>query len=153
MGKEARAAHDDHADVKLWLRLLTCSTHIEQAIRTRLRAEFGTTLARFDYLAQLHRHPEGLRMNVLSRCLMVTGGNVTGLTDQLVADGWVKRSAHPEDRRSALVRLTAAGRKQFLIMAEEHEKWLVHWFAGVDARSKARLYSDLGQLRAQFDGK
>lgn len=87
IGMEARAHVDDHMDVKIWLRLLACSTQIEQQIRQRLRARFNTTLPRFDYLAQLERHPDGLRMSVLSRYLMVTGGNVTGLTDQLEKEG------------------------------------------------------------------
>ena len=86
-GHEARALESDHASLKLWLRLLTCSTEIEAEIRRRLRTQFGTTLPRFDYLAQLYRFPEGLRMSALSRYLMVTGGSVTGLTDQLEAEG------------------------------------------------------------------
>ena len=100
---------DDHHSLRLWLRLLACSTHIETEIRKRLRAQFGMTLARFDYLAQLHRHPDGLRMSALSRFLMVTGGNVTGLTDELEKDGLVQRDAEPGDRRSYRVALTAAG--------------------------------------------
>ena len=120
IGREARAQSSDHSAVKLWLRLLSCSTQIEQEIRTRLRQRFATTLPRFDYLAQLERHREGLRMNALSRYLMVTGGNVTGLTDQLVAEGHVQRLADPTDRRSLIVRLTPAGRAQFLRMAAEH---------------------------------
>ena len=67
IGLEARAHAGDHLDTRIWLRLLACSTQIEQQIRQRLRTRFGTTLPRFDYLAQLDRHPEGLRMNVLSR--------------------------------------------------------------------------------------
>ena len=90
IGREARVQVGDHGAVKLWLRLLACSTQIEQEVRSRLRQRFATTLPRFDYLAQLERHPEGLRMNALSRYLMVTGGNVTGLTDQLVAEGHVR---------------------------------------------------------------
>ena len=71
--------------LRLWLRLLTCTQLIEKQVRTDLREQWGTTLPRFDYLAQLQRHPGGLRMNALSRYLMVTGGNITGLTDQLAA--------------------------------------------------------------------
>jgi DNA-binding MarR family transcriptional regulator len=147
IGREARAQPHDHGDVKLWLRLLACSTQIEQAIRGRLRQRFGTSLSRFDYLAQLERHPDGLRMNVLSRYLMVTGGNVTGLTDPLVAEGFVQRLPDPADRRSLLVKLTPAGRKQFLRMAQEHEAWLVELFGGFDADDKDRLYDLLGRLR------
>lgn len=153
IGLEARAVSDDHSAVKLWLRLLACSTQIEQEIRSRLRQRFATTLPRFDYLAQLERHVDGLRMNALSRYLMVTGGNVTGLTDQLVAEGLVERLADPEDRRSLIVRLTAAGRARFLEMAAEHEAWLVELFDGFDREVKASLYAALGQLRLHLAGK
>ena len=153
IGLEGRAASDDHAAVKLWLRLLACSTQIEREIRTRLRQRFATTLPRFDYLAQLERHPHGLRMNALSRYLMVTGGNVTGLTDQLVAEGFVERLADAEDRRSLIVRLTEAGRARFLEMAAEHELWLVEWFDGFDPNVKANLYAALGELRLHLAGK
>ncbi len=150
LGREASVQATDHSDVRLWLRLLACSTQIEQQIRTRLRQRFGTTLPRFDYLAQLERHPEGLRMNVLSRYLMVTGGNVTGLTDQLVAEGHVERIADAQDRRSSIVRPTVAGRRHFLRMAVEHERWLVELLGGLDAAHKDMLYEMLGRLRVQL---
>lgn len=150
LGQEARAQSSDHSAVRLWLRLLSCSTQIEQEIRVRLRERFGITLPRFDYLAQLERHPEGLRLNALSRNLMVTGGNVTLLTEQLVADGWVERVTDPSDRRSTLVSLTARGRTQFLRMAAEHEQWLVELFAGFDGGHREVLYEQLGRLRAHL---
>jgi DNA-binding MarR family transcriptional regulator len=150
IGREARAKPGDPSAVKTWLRLLSCSTQIEQRIRTRLRLRFGTTLPRFDYLAQLERHPDGLRMNALSRYLMVSGGNVTGLTDPLVAEGWVERIVDEQDRRSLIVRLTAAGRTQFLAMAQEHESWLVELFAGFDPADKHALYESLGRLRVHL---
>jgi DNA-binding MarR family transcriptional regulator len=153
IGREARAKSSDHSAVKLWLRLLSCSTQIEQEIRTRLRQRFATTLPRFDYLAQLERHPEGLRMNALSRYLMVSGGNVTGLTDQLVAEGWVDRLPDPMDRRSWIVSLTDAGRTHFLAMAAEHEAWLVALLAGFDPDDQHALYESLGRLRVHLATK
>ncbi len=150
IGLEARAQADDHLDTKIWLRLLACSTQIEQQIRQQLRTRFGTTLPRFDYLAQLDRYPEGLRMNVLSRYLMVTGGNVTGLTDQLVKEGLVERIDDPEDRRSWRVCLTDKGRTEFAAMAAEHEKWLIDMFSGLPAGSKEALYEHLGRLRVHL---
>ncbi|MGE8320448.1 MAG: MarR family winged helix-turn-helix transcriptional regulator [Comamonas sp.] len=146
-GREAGLSHADHQTVRLWLRLLTCSTQIEQIIRGRLRTQFGTTLPRFDYLAQLSRFPEGLRMKTLSEYLMVTGGNVTGLTDQLVAEGWVERIADDTDRRSMIVRITDAGRTQFTAMAEAHEQWLEQLFAPLGAAQAQSLYEQLGELR------
>ena len=153
IGREARSQTGDHSAVKLWLRLLSCSTQIEQEIRTRLRQRFATTLPRFDYLAQLERHPAGLRMNALSRYLMVTGGNVTGLTDQLAAEGHVERLPDPLDRRSLLVRLTPAGREHFLRMAAEHEAWLVDLFEGFDPTAQHALFETLGRLRVHLVAK
>lgn len=150
IGLEARVQVDDHLDTRIWLRLLACSAQIEQQIRQRLRTRFGTTLPRFDYLAQLDRHPDGLRMNLLSRYLMVTGGSVTGLTDQLVKEGLVERVDDPDDRRSWRVCLTKAGRAEFKRMAVEHESWLVELFEGLPVASKNALYEHLGRLRVHL---
>lgn len=147
IGMEAGLSLKDHRAVRLWLRLLSCSTQIEQVIRNRLRTEFGTTLARFDYLAQLARHPDGLRMKYLSRYLMVTGGNVTGLTDQLVEEGLVKRTNDLEDRRALIVQMTPKGKKWFEQVAAEHEKWLDELLGRLDPKEMETLYSTLGQLR------
>ena len=150
IGLEARSVSDDHLSLRLWLRLLACSTDIETEIRKRLRTQFGITLARFDYLAQLHRHTDGLRMSALSRYLMVTGGNVTGLTDELEKDGMVQRDAEPGDRRSVRVALTPKGRKVFERMASEHEGWVVELFGGVAEAERHQLYDLLGRLRVQL---
>ena len=147
LGREAGLAQDTHQAIRLWLRLLTCSTQIEQIIRSNLRTQFGTTLPRFDYLAQLSRFPKGLRMKTLSEYLMVTGGNVTGLTDQLVAEGWVERIADKEDRRSMIVRMTREGKKQFAEMARAHEAWLEQLLDPLGGPKSHELYEQLGHLR------
>jgi len=150
IGLEARMSADDHHSLRLWLRLLSCSTDIETEIRKRLRARFGMTLARFDYLAQLHRHPDGLRMSALSRFLMVTGGNVTGLTDELEKDGLVQREAEPGDRRSWRLSLTPKGRKVFERIAGEHERWVVELFGGLADAERQALFVLLGKLRVHL---
>ncbi len=150
IGLEGRIASDDHQSLKVWLRLLSCSTQIETEIRKRLRAEFGMTLARFDYMAQLQRHPDGLRMSALSRYLMVTGGNVTGLTDELEKEGLVERVAEPEDRRSVRVSLTPKGTTLFDSIAAVHEAWVIDIFAGMSMPQKTQLHDLLGRLRVQL---
>lgn len=147
IGLEARIDDADHQALKLWLRLLATSTQIETQIRRRLREGFDVSLSRFDYLAQLYRYDDGLRMNMLTRYLMVTGGSVTGLTDELVKEGWVQREDDPEDRRGYRVRLTPAGREAFERMARAHEGWVVALFAGLDAAQKRTMYDMLGRLR------
>ena len=147
LGAEARAAHDDHLALRLWLRLLACSNDIEREIRQRLRAQFGISLARFDYLAQLYRHPQGLRMSALSKYLMVTGGNVTGLTDELEKDGYVRRESDPDDRRSWRIAMTPEGRRAFEQIARVHEGWVVELLGGLDEPGQRRLHDLLGRVR------
>jgi DNA-binding MarR family transcriptional regulator len=144
---ETRATDEHHLALKLWLRLLACTTRLESEVRTRLRAEFDTTLPRFDLMAQLERAPAGLTMSELSRRLMVTGGNVTGITDMLEAEGLVARVDHPTDRRAYTVKLTAAGRRLFARMAAAHERWIVGLLAGLDAGEQEQVYRLLARLK------
>ena len=153
MDKEARldgttlAEHPQ--ELRLWLRMLTCTQLIETQVRARLRDQFGTTLARFDLMAQLERRPDGLKMNELSRRLMVTGGNVTATTDQLVAEGLVERVAVPTDRRAFHVRMTSKGRTLFAAMALEHERWIVDAFASMSPKEVTTLHALLGKVKEQ----
>jgi len=145
---EARA-HSEHAhELRLWLRLLTCSQLIEKRVRAGLREQFDTTLPRFDLMAQLERHPEGLKMKELSHRLMVTGGNVTGITDQLVNEGLVERLDVDGDRRAFRVALTEHGRTTFTEMARQHEAWIVDAFEGLSPRDLENLHKLLGKVKA-----
>ncbi|MDR5683834.1 MAG: MarR family transcriptional regulator [Armatimonadota bacterium] len=144
---ESRLHTDDHRAVRLWLRLLTCTNLITAEIRRRLRRRFGTTLPRFDLLAQLERNPRGLRMGELSRRMMVTTGNVTALVDRLEAEGWIRRRADPQDRRSVLVHLTPAGRRAFARMARTHEAWIVELFSDLSGEDIETLHALLGRLK------
>ena len=147
MDMEARA-HSEHPEaLRLWLRLLTCTQIVEKQVRTRLRERFDTTLPRFDLMAQLERAPEGLKMNELSRRMMVTGGNVTGITDQLVAEGLVDRVDVEGDRRAYRVRLTAKGRKLFNDMALQHEQWIVEAFSALGDKEIGVLHKLLGKVK------
>jgi len=147
LGYEARSATGDHAALKLWLRMLSCTNQIETEIRRRLRVQFDTSLPRFDYMAQLYRAPDGLRMKDLSSHLMVTGANVTGITDELERDGLVIRSSSPTDRRSWIVSLTPKGRKLFETMAAEHEQWILELFSCLNTSALDQVYQQLGALR------
>ncbi len=144
---ETRATAEDRSALRLWLRLLTCTNLIEGHIRTHLRSDFDITLPRFDLMAQLERHPEGLKMGELSKRMMVTGGNVTGITDQLVDEGLVVREDNLKDRRAYIIKLTPAGRKVFKQMAEAHEKWILELFSGLSEKDVGTLYKLLAQLK------
>ncbi len=131
----------------MWLRLLTCTQMIERRVRSRLRSRFATTLPRFDLMAQLERHPEGLKMNELSRLLMVTGGNVTAIVDQLEKEGLVERLDEPADRRAFRVRLTRSGERSFAEMARAHEEWVVELFGGMSRREQEDLLRLLAKVK------
>jgi DNA-binding MarR family transcriptional regulator len=147
MDIEARA-HSEHPEaLRLWLRLLTCTQIVEKQVRGLLRERFDTTLPRFDLMAQLERAEGGLKMNELSRRMMVTGGNVTGITDQLVSEGLVERIDVEGDRRAYRVRLTPRGRKLFHDMARQHEDWIVQTFGGLSAREIETLHKLLGKVK------
>lgn len=147
MDMEARA-HSEHPEaLRLWLRLLTCTQIVEKQVRSQLRERFDTTLPRFDLMAQLERAPDGLKMNELSRRMMVTGGNVTGITDQLVSEALVDRVDVQGDRRAYRVRLTAKGRKLFHEMALQHESWIVDAFGGLSDKDISALHKLLGKVK------
>jgi len=145
--RETIARSGDRRALRVWLRLLTCTQLIERVVRSRLRERFGTTLPRFDLMAQLERHPEGVKMNELSRLLMVTGGNVTAIVDQLEDEGLVERVDQPADRRAFFIKLTRAGGRRFAEMAREHEEWVVGLLEGMSRREQDELLGLLAKVK------
>jgi DNA-binding MarR family transcriptional regulator len=147
---ETRIRDDHHVSVRLWLRLLSCTNRIETLVRQRMQASFQTTLPRFDLMAQLERAHQGLKMSELSQRMMVTGGNVTGITDGLEKEGLVVREVDPSDRRVYRVKLTAEGQRQFRRMAAEHEQWIIELLEGLSSRHKEQLTQLLGELKERI---
>ena len=148
-GASSASAYQEqgHGALRLWLRLLSCTTLIENEISSHLRSEFDTTLPRFDLMAQLVRFPDGLTMGELSLRMMVSGGNITGITDNLERDGLVERVAILEDRRSRKVCLTDKGRVAFDQMAVVHETWINELLNSLTAQEQQQLYVLLDKLK------
>ena len=147
---ESRVGDGDHLSLRVWLRLLACTNLVTARVRSNLRTAFDTTMPRFDLMAQLERCPQGLRMNELSRRMMVTGGNVTRLVDQLENEGLVARETTPEDRRAFTIRLTAAGRRAFAAMAQLHERWVVEMFGALTRKERLTLFALLAKLKVHL---
>ena len=135
-------------EVRLWLRLLTCTTTIEAEIRRRLRRDFGVTLPRFDVMAALDRSPEGLTLSEVSKRMMVSNGNLTGLVERLVASGHVHRRRSRTDRRAQVISLTETGRADFRVMARAHEGWIAAMLADLPDPRIAELTDWLGRAKA-----
>jgi DNA-binding MarR family transcriptional regulator len=145
--KVSERPHDHVMELRLWLRLLATANLIEVEIRQRLRERFATTLPRFDLLAQLERVEDGLLLGELSRRMMVSNGNVTGLVERLVQSGLIERNVLEADRRAVRVRLTDKGRRVFAEMAAAHSEWIGELFAGLSETEQKALWSRLGNLK------
>ena len=152
-GQEALGSRARHGDLRLWLRILTIHKLVNNEVRRRLREQFGMSLSRFDLLAQLDGRPEGMRMGELSKRLMVTTGNITGLVDELVAEGLVERLPDPTNRRASLAAMTAKGRRIFGAAARANELWIEELFAGLTATDKAAMFDMFGRQKADISAR
>lgn len=152
-GLEAAGSQARHGDLRLWLRILTIHKLVNNEVRRRLREKFGMSLSRFDLLAQLDGRAEGMRMGELSKRLMVTTGNITGLVDELVADGLVERLPDPTNRRASLAAMTAKGRKIFAAAAKANEMWIEELFAGLTTAEKAAMFAMFGRQKASISAR
>ena len=148
---------EDHGDeLRLWLRLLTCTTLIEGEVRSRLRERFDVTLPRFDLMAQLDKAPDGMTLSDVSKRMMVSNGNVTGLVERLCESGHLDRRTSDQDRRVQVIRLTKAGRAEFRKMAAEHEIWIADMFSDLGRKGCPRPDAAAGEdqiVGAQGRGK
>ena len=132
-------------ETRLWLQLLSLHGEIFASLNAILNSDVGLSLAKFDVLAQLDRHRDGLALGQLSQNLKVSGGNVSGLVQRLLADDLISREMSSEDRRSFIVRLTPKGESLFKKAAELHKKHLSTYFGNV---SVEELDTALGVLRS-----
>ncbi len=145
---ETKVAETDHKDeLRLWLRLFTCTSLIEAEVRRRLRKQFGETLPRFDLMAQLERVEDGMTLGEVSRRMMVSAGNVTSLVERLVQIGYVERRTDPTDRRSQLIRLTKNGRKHFGRMAAAHQSWVAGLLSGLSPADIDAAMAELAKVK------
>ncbi len=139
-------------ELRLWLRLLTCTNLLENEIRRRLRAEFDMTLPRFDFLAQLDRAKDGMTLGALSRRMMVSNGNVTLLAEKLEADALIRRAVSPTDRRVVLVEMTPAGRRLFRKVASAHADWLGELLGALSPAEMAAAMAALAGIKGSVRG-
>jgi DNA-binding MarR family transcriptional regulator len=136
--------------LRLWIRILRAARAIEAEVRDRLRVNFDVTLPQFDVMAALERKPDGMTMTELSRFLMVSNGNVTGIIDRLVTDKLVVRQAPANDRRAIIVKLTARGLKDFTAMAKAHQGWVDNLLSEFDAAEAETLIEHLDGLSGRI---
>ena len=113
-----------------------------------LRQRFDVTLPRFDLMAQLDKAPDGMTLSDVSKRMMVSNGNVTGLVERLVESGHLDRRTSETDRRVQVIRLTKLGRAEFRRMAAEHETWIADLFADLTPKDVRELMRLLAKTKA-----
>jgi DNA-binding MarR family transcriptional regulator len=143
----AERPRDHKAELRLWLRLLTCTTVVEDEVRARLRAAFDVTLPRFDLMAQLHKAQGGMTLSELSSRMMVSNGNLTALVERLAEAGQIERRVSAQDRRVVIVALSPDGERAFAAMAARHEVWIADMMAGLSETETEQLMVLLGKLK------
>lgn len=139
--------------LRLWLRMLACENAIENELRTRLRDIFGVTLPQFDALAELEHAGRPLTMSELSEELMVSNGNITGVVDRLVRDGFVRREPSATDRRVQFISLTEEGTRRFIEMARMHESWVTELLSQLSPRDVELLARVLKKIQDSLQAK
>lgn len=137
-------------ETRLWLQLLSLHGEIFASLNAVLSSEFALSLAKFDVLAQLDRYPDGMALGQLSQNLKVSGGNVSGLVQRLLADDLISKAMSSEDRRSFIVRLTPKGATLFRKAADVHKKHLSKRLENVPARELDTALSVLKSLASKI---
>ena len=145
--RETAQPGDDRENLRLWLRLLGCTTAIEKHLQRRLAAEFSSSLTRFDILATLERQARGMTMSELAAALLVSNGNVTGRVQTLRRDGFVQVVQLRTDQRVSMVSLTPAGREHFAAMAAAHHGWVEEQLGGMPVAEREQLSALLSGLK------
>mgnify|MGYP001026018559 FL=1 len=138
---------DEQLDLRIWIRLLTCTHLIEKRVRKNLRDSFNTTLPRFDALVQINRTPDGQPMRELSNRMMVTNGNITPLVDRLVNEDLIKRDPSSDDRRVQHVSLTQNGKEALEEMIPAHSSWVNNLMSNMRRDRAGDLLNLLGDLK------
>jgi DNA-binding MarR family transcriptional regulator len=131
----------------LWFQLVETASRTEIELRDRLRKQFSLTLPQFEAMAILASAETGMTMTELSRGLMVSSGNVTGIVSRLTSEKCVQRRSSSEDRRTINVRLTNKGRTRFNVAAEAYEKWVDGLFNGLTSEKVDALAAEFAELR------
>ena len=128
------------------LALLHTASDAQAAVESKLGAA-GLSLAKLSALKALSDAGESLPLSQLAERLSCVKSNITQLVDRLEADGFVKRDADPNDRRTRLAVLTGAGRKACLDGSRIQQAAEREFLTTLTREESAQLATLLGKLR------
>jgi len=144
-GKKANLA------LSLWIKLSRAASTFGKIVAVNIRS-FDLTEPQFAMLECLG-HLGPLKLGELSKKMLVSGGNITCVVDNLEKEGFIERVRVAEDRRVVLVRLTPRGKKLFDDVFIQHAEFITR-IASVlteyEQETLARLLKKLGLSLKEF---
>lgn len=139
-------------ETRIWLQILSLESTLFSRLNGALSAQYGLSVAKFEFLAQVDRFPEGISLGRISANLKVTSGNVSGLVRRLLADGLITKKMSDEDRRSFIVWFTPAGKALFDKANTLHAQTLAACFADAPGDALQGSLAALKSLSAFIQG-
>lgn len=134
------------AALGMWVKLARAYTTFNKETVKDIR-RYGLTQPQFGALECLG-HLGPMTIGDLSRKMLVSGGNMTCVVDNLEKEGLVRRQHSDEDRRSVIVALTEKGEEMFRDIFPRHAVFIQQLAAVLSAEEQAelsRLLKKLGQ--------
>lgn len=148
-GKRAEIA------LQLWVKLARAASTMGKMSAENIKG-FGLTEPQFAVIECLG-HLGPLSHTELSRKMLVTGGNITCVIDNLQKENLVERIQDKKDRRVSSVKLTAKGKKLFREKFVEHAKFIATISSVLSEQEQRQLSSLLKKfglgLKQQFPEK
>jgi DNA-binding MarR family transcriptional regulator len=95
--------------IDLFTEFVRLEIEVWSSLDADLQVAAGITLAQFQALSAIRKNAGSARVQDISAELMITVGATSKLVDRLERDGLAVRSANPDDRRSSVINLSAAG--------------------------------------------
>ncbi|NNG38378.1 winged helix DNA-binding protein [Flexivirga sp. ID2601S] len=99
--------------VEQWLELVRTAESTSHAVERGLATRHGLCIAAYEILQMLDTMDVAVRLNHVGARVSRSQSRVSRLLAQMVDEGYVTREQSPDDARSARVRITPKGTREF----------------------------------------
>jgi DNA-binding MarR family transcriptional regulator len=114
---------------------------------------YGLTFAQYNVLRVLSTSDAGTNtVTNVSRIMLVTGANMTGISKRMERDGFLLRKRHPTDERVTLLEITPKGRQALHNILPEKEHFIGDLIGGLPEADKGRILEVLRDLIRKYQG-
>jgi len=115
---------------------------------------YGLTFAQYNVLRVLSSSDSGANtVTNVSRIMLVTGANMTGISKRMERDGFLLRKRHPTDERVTLLEITPKGRQALQNIMPEKENFIAALVGDLPEAEKDKILEVLRQLIRKNQGQ